>query len=1318
MNSFFRRRRKVFLSVFLLLITIIMPLYGNASSPNLHGMMLGRIDKDKVIVKKGEYHELSISGIPATLAGTLSDIEVNGANDSKQVIGFADVDKKADQGWYFVDNAESIYWINKFGGNPNVILGGVANVYSKTVINLSDTSLQPYQAYNLAELATASGGAGYTIGDNLEPNGNGYISVGHFRTTSPPTGQVSTDKTKYAVNEQVTISANATDYSYYDRGILVWNLSVINKTTGKGYYQFETNKEFPDQSGYLPPVNESSSPKPFPWSQAYQYKPTEAGVYEVSLTLTDRHHRARQGSASMSVSTPYTYQFTVGDTPTEPDPDPDLPGTCKRITMDLRLEQENSDKELTGVSSGGESLSVKDDTRIIATAKKAGTFKHNGAVMQSGSGNNRKVGITDAPAAGTFTIAYESDDGTECWQKTFEVSNGEDGTDRCPIITVNGSTIYNGSTIEVAPGEEVRLQAKYTDANGEQGPAEIKWDVTRPDGSVETLPGFYEEVGGRERWGTRNSAKLTLPFGTGTDRHDVLLERGKTYQVKLNFESAQWLGRPECDWVLTIKVRDSSCTITEQSKIKFKKYGEPPSEFPPGGATLTDFDFDPIYKENFTQTADGYDTHMKVSASTAGTWYLEYGGKKVALSQKLAADEKLDVLLPEDFEVGEEMKLVFISETGCIREFAFTVLTYKRCYGLVVSMENTSGDEKWTRNVERGEIVELSSSDFSDAGYDLRMFTSEDTKFLMQWFDPDTETWKYKRGDYSLPNSTNPRENHWLKLPKDENTDEVLEGLYMVEFYDEDASSNMCDGHFFIQIGEGAPAGENLLIMKSSFSISPKQPQASGTASTITFKIKNTGQLEHDSKLAVRWESSPQETMLDVDKFKPGEVRTITVPTQYPQKGENFIANINPAKNKPDNETIWSDNRALWPVKINGESVLPNPPGGGGDFDGGEIGLEIYDSDKRQLQKLAVQADGVWEREPATVRVVIDQTKINEGFQKTQQEINAKITEYKGQLEQSVSGEGIQNVTVTAQPGWISDAKSLAIYNPVLLDLKVSGPGAPQQWQVSSTSIGGDYIYTGTIVPTQTTWRQELQSQKYKAEINGFVISMDYSIQFNLTYDSCTTDEDDGETCEAKSETKTMSGRYTITVKGGERQFEVFEPNAVGTIHHTAEWAEYHTRDRYPNSLPDDFYAGERILSQVELQTRHRHPVSGQYPVIVSAQAWISETGMRQTLLQSLLTLGAVSPQLWRGSTYSASKLGTREVGVDIPLMGDKQRGFQKDSSYAVYYSVQFRFDAKKGFLYPVKSGGQGHDLSDYRIPFHIIANAWERQGIRNHTTH
>ncbi|MBU8713537.1 ABC transporter permease [Brevibacillus parabrevis] len=1313
---FFRVRKiaRIVLSFFFLcsLYTIYMNFV--LAAPNLHGIAVATVDLNKELAPEGQYDILTISGIEGQLGATISQIEINGVIDSNRVLGFADTNKKADRGWYFVDNTEAPAWINRLDGNPNYILGGNANVYSKKISAVEAINFQPYQAYNLAELATASGGAGYTIGDNLEPNGNGYISVGHFRTTPQPTGQVSTNKTKYEVNEQVTISANATDYSYYDRGILVWSLSVVNKTTGRGYHSFVSNEEIRDQSGYVPVVSETSTPKPFVWTNSYQYKPVEAGLYEVTLTITDRHHRSRQGSPSINVSTPYTYQFTVGDaSPIDPKPpvDPE-PSGCKRTTMDLRIEEEKTVRELLRVADQGETITVEKYATIIATAKKPGSFTKNGVAMQTGSGDNRKVGITEAPESGTFKIAYTSEDKTECWEKSIAVKRGGQGVDQCPIVMVNGKALSSGATIELSPGEEIRFKSTYRDAAGEVNPASILWDVTKPDGTVETLP--RRDKGDRAGWVTYNSDTFRLPY-TDEVGEGVTLDKGKTYRVKLNYNQALWRDRPECDWQITIKIRDISCSIAEQERIRFKRYGEQPSQFPPGGESFSDFKFIPFYKENFTLTPEGYQTHMRVAASSSGTWYVERNNERKPLGQKLGASEQQAVVLPEDIEVGEQIKLVFISETGCIREFVFTVQGYGRCYKMLISMETLSGQEAWTRPIQRGETIRLQASDFPDKRYDLMLFTSEDTKMNTQWLDPVSLEWKFSRDGRSLPSDKLPVESHWIRLPDDDVTDEVLPGLYMVAFYGE--SNETCDGYIFIEI-EGADTTdkENLLILKESFAIAPKQPQAAGTTGVITFQIKNAGKLKHDTKLAVRWDSSAKETMLDVDGFKPGEVRTIKVPTQYPQKSEDFIAHLNPAQNQPENETNWADNRAKWPVKIVGGNI-PQPPGGGEDYEGGEIGLEIYDSDGRQLQKLRVHADGVWEREPAKIRVVIDQTKINEGYQKTQQQINQKILDYTQQLEKSVSGEEIKNVKVTANPGWIADAKSLAVYTPAMLDLQVTGPGVPEQWQVASTSMGGEFVYTGTTVPTQTTWRQVLQNQKYKAEINGFVITMNYKIDFALSYDVCTKDEDDNETCEAQQAGSTMTGRYTITVKGGERLFEVFEPNATSSVLHTAEWAEYHGRDRYPDSTPLDFYAGERILARVELQDRHRHPVSGQFPLIASAKAWISETGRRQTSLQSLLDLRAISSQRWGGPSYAVAKLGQRETGVDTPLMGDKQYGFEKGASYEVYYQVQFRFGVNKGFSYWNKTTGQGHEHADYRVPFRIIANAWERQGIRNHST-
>ncbi|WP_432775459.1 ABC transporter permease [Brevibacillus gelatini] len=1326
MQIYSMKHRKLFFSVLILfLLNGIITVHPNyaAAAPNLHGITVATVDSNKELAPKGKFDIIQITRIGGSLGATISQIEVDGNIDGMRVLGFADTDTKADRGWYFVDNSEAAYWIARFGGNPNYILGGSANVYSKTVSN--KTTFNEYQAYNLAELATASGGAGYTKGDNLVPNGSGgYISVGHFRTTPQPTGAVTTDKTKYNVNETVTISANATDYSYYDRGIFVWSLSVINKTTGRGYKSFLTNQDFRDPSGTVPTVNETSNPPGYTWTyKNTEYKPTEPGVYEVSLTITDLHHRSRQGSSSISVSTPYIAQFTVGEVtpgpeapdPEEPDPTPSCSIETTKTKMDIQVVGDKDIKNYTAVSSGGSDVVVEKNAEITVFAKKNGTFTLNGSPMATGSGGNKKVGIGSIGSSGRVKVVYRSDDGTECWEKYFRVE-AKDGEDKCPIITLNNSVIRNGETIEILPIDKLYFKATYKDKYGETGPAEIKWDVTQPNGSVVTLPGQYDD---KDRWRTYNSDKLNLPSPP-----ELVLEKGKTYKLKLNYSSSLWEGRPECDFEITIVVKDASCSIAELRKVVFFVHGQYPNPFSPEGDSLNSSSNgpstlpQPVYMRYFTDAGDYYETNIGFSTKLSGRWYLNRNGQKLPLTDGVVpANQKFDLKLPNDVDVGDTILISFESENGCVGELTFTIVSDRKCPDILVSVETKLNSEKWSKNVKRGETIELAADELQ-GDYWFRMFLSQDSSYMVKWFDPNTGMWERKRdGKYLYSSSGNKDEDHWLLFPTG-NDGLLLDGLYQIEFSSYEDEN--CHGFFFVKIGEGSPGpdpdGENLLIVKNSFDIDPGHPQAPGTEATITFNVKNAGKLTHDTKLAVRWESSEKETILDVNDFKPGEVRKITVPTKYPQKTEDFIANINPSKNKPDNETIWPDNRAEWPVKIVGGNI-PQPPGGGENYDGGEIALEIFDSENRQLQKLPVQADGVWEREPAKIRVVIDQAKINEGFQKTQQQINQKITEYKQQLEQSVSGEDVRNITVTASPGWIADAKSLAVYTPALLDLQVTGPGIPQQWQVASTSMGGEFVYTGTHVPTQTTWRQVLQNQPYKAQINGFVIAMDYKIDFTLTYDVCSKGEEDEETCETQTAARSMTGRYTITVKGSERTFAVFEPNATSSIQHTPEWLEYHSRDRYKDSAPNDFYAGERILPRVELQDRHRHPVSGQFPLIVSAKAWIFETGRRQTSLQSLLPLRAFSNERWGGHSYAASKLGTREAGVDTLLMGDKQYGFEKGGSYAVYYQVQFRFGVDKGFPYLNKTSGQGHEQADYRVPFRIIANAWERQGIRNHTT-
>lgn len=204
--------------------------------------------------------------------------------------------------------------------------------------------------------------------------------------------------------------------------------------------------------------------------------------------------------------------------------------------------------------------------------------------------------------------------------------------------------------------------------------------------------------------------------------------------------------------------------------------------------------------------------------------------------------------------------------------------------------------------------------------------------------------------------------------------------------------------------------------------------------------------------------------------------------------------------------------------------------------------------------------------------------------------------------------------------------------------------------------------------------------------------------------------------CKPGNDSDEIGNKYTINVSGDETWFEVFEPNATSVLAHTAEWLDYHSRDRYKQSQPGDFYAGERILTRVHLEERHRHPVSGKFPRIQGAKAWINETGKNGGNLQSILSLIQESPILWKGASRNVPKLGLREEGVDTPLMGDKQKGFVKGGHYAVYFQVSFQYGVTKGFTFPNKNTSTGHQESDYKRQFTIIANAWERQGIRNHT--
>ncbi|WP_139490070.1 hypothetical protein [Brevibacillus dissolubilis] len=1178
----------------------------------------------------------------------LGHVELNGTTIGKAP-AFIDLDGNADRGWAYVDIADAKEWIAKFGGNEAHVLSG-STIYSVNVRHKKQGI--SYRAYNLADIAVASGGRGIIKGDGLVPSSPGetkphpdamYKKMLYFQSTPRPSGSVSTDKSTYKPNETVKITTNATDHSIYDRGIFVWNLSVINKTTGGGYRQLLSNEQIRD-------INQAGSP-PFTWSNhTFTYQPTEPGVYEVSLVITDLHHRTPEGSPSMSVAKPYTAQFTVGNVTPPPDDEddgsgsnpPTPPAACKidqsTAEIEVRIEGERSDSELM-LKSGGAYALPTDAERMIFTANTEGTFKlvnHSFVTeLPSGSGNNRKVGML-TEIGSSFTIIFESDDKRICWQKTFtKAEDDRGGGESCPIIEVWGNSsdskkydLHNGDTLYMTPDEVVNFKVFTKDATTNQRePVYAFWRINGT--RLQDDNGDSD----RRRKIDYSSDRLTLPLsGTLATYNSFPFTPGSSYELEIEYPyTTERQGCPS--WKIKIVVQNG-CPLVEENRIVTRVYGEPPAYYPPNGEeTILGLPLKDVYFGSFIRLPDGrWDTRIDLSASLPGDWFLLRDGTKTKLNtEPLQANQRVDVILPADTEPYAVFDLQFVSTEpiGCKRTIQLIVQPSEKKSCPIVTLATKANKQ----TVKLGSTVALQDDDFyrGSSGKRYVYVLQEDFgKGQVKLYQLVNGTWQkvsegWNRKNYPWDDPINAE--YMLAFPTTEN-EMVVSGTYRISWsadnddneYDDLAE---CFGSFVIEVGE-SEGGENLLILPDSFKITPNMPQKQGTEAVVTFAVKNEGKLTHDTKLSVRWESVSQATQLDVNNFKPGEVRTITVPTKYPMKSETFIAHINPDRTHPAEERNWDDNRRAWPVSVTAE--VPKPPKPDvpqGEFDGGSILLKLFDSSNREL---ILNGDGVWEREPVKIEVKIDQTKINESFEKVKQEINKMITDYKAELQQFYQQDNIKNLKITATPAWIADAKKLAVYNPVTLKLNVSGPGLEQAFTLSSASMGGTFYYAGTTVPTSTTWRKILNTQKYQAEVDGFTIEMNPKINFTVTYDllTCSPEEvgvdEDGNpiheevcTTSPQQENTEINGEFRINVKGGKRLFDVFEPNAVLRLLHEPEAVQWYARDRYKQTN-NHYYGGEAVITHVALEERHKHPVSGKYPIILGAQVWIKEDGGKERM--------------------------------------------------------------------------------------------------------
>ncbi|WP_197187625.1 ABC transporter permease [Brevibacillus agri] len=1171
------------------------PANASTSNPDIRGRKVGYLDANKKVQDSYENYidGWSFGGEAFNL--TLADVKwsgaVSGGGSSYKVANYSKATETSNNGYPIVDISEAQAYARLFNGNPSFLTNENGFYGGK----ISGGGGQPYTGYLLSKVAEMSGGGGgpFSFRPASGSEKGSYIGVTNFVTTPRPDGSITTDKTKYDVGSTVTITAKGKDYSIYNRGLIVYNMYVYNLDTGQTEQKFTDALKTYDIPGAAPTDGSGTGYEvKFP---VKTWTPTKPGNYEARILFTDTHGRNTKNAPSVDgQGVAYSARFTVG-APTTPPPDPEEPDptpSCSIETtkMDIQVVGDRDIKNHTAVSSGGSDIVVEKYAEITVFAKKNGTFTMNGSPMATGSGGNKKVGIGSIGSSGRVKVVYKSDDGTECWEKYFRVES-KDGEDKCPIITLNNSVIRNGQTIEILPIDKLYFKAKYTDKNGETGPAEIMWDVTRPNGSVVTLPGQYDD---KDKWHPYNSDKLSLPTPP-----EVVFEKGKTYKLKLNYATSQWNDRPECNFEITIVVKDASCSIAEQRKVVFFVHGQYPNPFSPEGdsldsspngpSTLTQ----PVYMRYFTDAGDHYETNMGFSTKLSGRWYLKWNGQKIPLTDGVVpALEKFDLQLPTDVDVGDTILISFESETGCVGELTFTILSDRKCPDILASVETKSNSEKWSKNIKRGETIELAADELQGK-YWFRMFLSQDSSYMLKWFDPSTGMWERKRDGKYLSSSGKPGEDHWLLFPTGDD-DLLLDGLYKVELASYEDEN--CGGSFFIQIGEVEVNGENLLIVKSSFSITPKDPQEAGTSATITFNVKNEGKTEHDTKLAVRWASSPTATILDVKGFKPGEVRKITVPTYYPQNSENFIANINPDKDKPSDESKWPDNRAEWPVRVTGRGEPPSSggsPSPGGPIDGGQLKIKVYDSGNRLLN---LPNDGVWEKEKARIEVEIDQTKIRQALGQVNAAVNEAINVKISELLETYSGETFKGVSVKASPTYWDSVDNPMTNWPSSTNMTVNGPGVNASYFLNTKQQIQSNFYAGTTVPTKKDGQDILQT-KYVVTAEGFQIVASYKVEFQVTFEEC---DEDGENCSSGSDSDQISNTFTINIKGDKTQFEVYDLWVKGYVKHTDRWdalrKAYNTQKTGNPESPrtyDVFWGGEKFILYADSTNTGTSPVKG-----------------------------------------------------------------------------------------------------------------------------
>ncbi|WP_147512853.1 hypothetical protein [Brevibacillus massiliensis] len=1056
-----------------------------------------------------------------------------------------------------------------------------------------------------------------------------------------------------------------------------------------------------------------------------------------------------------------------------------------KLSLHVWMFGSRTDRDVN-LPSGSPGYALPTDVHLLtveAPGAQKGSFYLNGVLVAENVGSHDfSVSRNDA-----ITIKYVSKDGRECWIKTF-VWDGQVSCPIVYQNSKNGRQISDGSTIEVELGGSLSLFARFKDTDGTMADAYLYWEVYRPgdtvpvvmdmvwEDKIRTVPtnnlklpaiGYDDRSIVFDRPGGIYRIKLRYDGQYEKEWQDCKWEItvrvvGTTENICKNSEIEAWLDSQTELPMSKNADGNYALTIMPGSHVSFEAfYDKKTIPWPEwtlrnssgqvlkSTTNITNFLYTFTDKDTYTLTAkyqikssvgvidcsktvtinvktidceeisfnaavDGRDTRIQGSSpytirlergltnqlvleavypqsnvTVTGDWVLKKNGTtlrtvvgKNPFSHTF--DDKTDAVYTLE-------ATVYVNGEPCRKTFQIELKGLK-CADISLNMKNSAS----------GFVL----ADLPNGGKEKIVGVQVNVTF---WLSKTGNRDEYINAVWSGPYSNASPD------PKKEYTMTGLPiGSYTVTAKVDDSrypSLNDCTFTFTVEITDQKDCSGIYLHLVDSASggwthnVDGKTIYLKGSSVTFGLLLLDEPNRHEGTTLEADW-SGPRPS----DSGEFGYLLMNAPPGTYTIKAVVTDKNFPNAKG-----CIYTVT-----VVISDDASPPDPPPGG-DVDGGQVRINIYDSENRLLVS---PSDGVWEREPARIEVVIDQGRIDAAFSAIDDQINTAIQHKVSELYSRYSGAEYEDVQVTADPPKWTGKTSAGTKWPSL-ELTVTGPGQDQRFSLNPKQASQSNLYAGTVVPTQTTWRQALQTMKYSAAVDSFTIQVPYQVDFEASFQQCVTNsgEDDGDPPEEKwctpgRDSDRIAGLFAIVVKGDETRFEVFEPNAKGIILHTDEWSEFHQRDRYKDSQPHDFYAGERILAHLQLESRHKHPVSGKYPRIESAAAWISETGRQSTTLQSKLSLVAKSSTLWTGPGQMIEKLGLREAGVDTPLMGDKQKGFQKDRQYAVYFSVQFGFQVNKGFAYPDKTRGTGHDPEDYRAVFRIIANAWERQGIRNHTTH